>query len=268
MYGRSITKMEKYFALTQEMKNNADFFGNAAYFFVDGNCLRKIYMDSIDMYETCTIFPIGIQNEAVMYQQSVMQNYSFVPKYYGSDIGHLTLSIEYLRDYVTIRDYIRMYFTNVNQDLFFQSVCKLLYEMKQKSFVHGNLCVDKVMIHPTTLDMKVIDLKNSYEVFGSWTEEKLKNFTHERNHLLYDIFRLIHPEYSSLLHKYFMYRYPDYYTNGNGYIGKFYSMAISRLFRESGNLNDIDNNQFVDFIQSFVEYRNHLFNLNPYQRFL
>lgn len=255
--------------LTDNMKKNAISYGNCAYILLNEenvNYVNKIYDGSIRNYgeRVCytTEYPEGFLEEMRMYRVTKNRRCTFVPELLSHDKYKLTITIQYLRDYISLSDYITQYYENCNQMVFFHSLFKLLDSMKEKSFVHGNINISKIMIHPTTMDMKLIDLKHSFIACDS---KKPHIFTYERNHILYDIFQKIHPEFSSLFHGYFKYRNPDYYTSDRIlHVGEFYDIAVSNLFQEFDDPSTMLDNQFVDFIRSFIHFRDNVLNMNPF----
>ncbi len=255
--------------ITDDMKKNALSYGDSAYIFQNEsnmNYVNKVYSGSIDIYGDHHLqrreYPIGFQNEVKMYKIAKAYNYRFVPEYMSSNEFQLTITIQHLYDYISLNDYISRYYENCNITIFYHSLFKLLDMMKEKSFVHGNIGIHKIMIHPETMDMKVIDLKNSFIAPDS---KKPYIFTYERNHILYDIFRKLYPQFSSLVHDYFKYRNPTYYTSDRpSYIGQFFDIAVSNLFDEKEDETNVMDNRFIDFIRTFIHFRDNALNRSPF----
>jgi hypothetical protein len=255
--------------IMDDMKKNAISYGDSSYILQNTsniNNIDKVYSGTIDIYGDRKIqsrqYPIGFLNEVKMYKVAKADNYPFVPQYVTSNEFQLTITIQHLYDYISLNDYISRYYENCNITIFYHSLFKLLDMMKEKSFVHGNISIQKIMICPKTMDMKVIDLKHS---FISSESQKPHIFTHERNHILYDIFRKLHPQFSSLVFDYFKYRNPTYYTsNRPSYIGKFFDITVSNLFDEKDDETNVMDNRFVDFIHTFIHFRDNALNINPF----
>jgi hypothetical protein len=255
-------------AISKDMKDRAIASGNSALIIPvkeDSNqFVDKIYSNPIIIYGEKAVqysrYPDGIYNECVMSRYVKTHNYRFTPSFEDFNTSQLRIRMEYLYDYITLNEYM----TREGNDIIiiFPRIFKLLSMMKEENFVHGNLELHKIMIHPNTLDMRVIDLKYSYLRSH---DRDISIFHYERNHLFYEIFRKLHPEYSSLLMKYFKIRNPDYYTKEGRKIGEFYSIAISNLYDESiESTNNIEDVYIAEFLHRFIQFREDVFNMNPY----
>ncbi len=258
--------------ISDDLKYRAIANGNSAMIIpVENNpdqYVDKIYTNPIIIYGEKALqyyrFPDGFQNECSMSDYAKTHHYTFTPHMEYCDAMQLRIRMEYLRDYITLDEYITRHNDNNNVMTLIPRIFKLLDMMKEAHFVHGNLELNKIMIHPNTLDMRVIDLKYSYLVECDYDQDN-SIFTYERNHLFYEIFCKLHPEYSSLLMKYFKIRNPDYYTGVYRKIGGFYAIAISNLYDETiESANSIENVHIVQFLRRFIQFRRNAFNMNPY----
>ncbi len=245
--------------------DSRSFTGNSAIFFnEDDGTIKKIYTEQTKLYShngdralLRIIYPHGIKNEIAMNQRT----YPFAPQMVASDINKCSLTFTYLDGYITLYTYIATH--GIQEDDLFISLFKLLHQMMTASLVHGALTVYKIMIHPETMDMKVIDLKNAYIK----TRDSI-DFLYERNHILYDIFWTAHRGKfpSNVMLKYFNYRNPDYYTitaiRDHRKVGEFFYIGIQNLFDERSDV-DFPDGEVGIFIERFVGYRDRVLAIEP-----
>lgn len=250
---------------SEEIKNNSIAYGNSSYILIDtenSDYVNKFYIDGYKVYGEKAIqyteYAYGFKNEIDMYLYANKHNLSYVPLMISRDLGKVSIKLTYLKDYITIRKYFELRYVHAhnpclhkanscnklskvlsesddefssrnNYDAFFKALMKLLNSMEKDNFVHNNITLDNIMIYPDTMDLKVVNLKDSYIFNPSY--HTIFNFA--KNELIYSLYKVIHPQEKDMFMKYFKYRNPDYYTNNNNAkVGDFYRIGILQLFDE------------------------------------
>ncbi len=228
---------------SDEIKNKAIAYGNSSYILIDDEnpeYVNKFYINGYDVYGEKAIqrkeYGYGFKNEISMYKYANMNNLSYVPRMISYDDSKASIKLIYLKDYITIGKYINEpnYFSKKlteSSDSFFKALMKLLNSMEKDNFVHNNLTLDNIMIHPNSMELKVVNLKDSY-IFNPSYNKDHSIFNYTKNELLYTLYKVIYPLEKDIFMKYFKYRNPDYYGNGNAKIGNFYRIGILQLFDE------------------------------------
>jgi hypothetical protein len=235
-----------------EIKNNAIAYGNSSYILIDNEnsvYVNKFYINGYKVYGEKAIqhieYAYGFKNEIAMYKYANKHNLSYVPLMISYNDNKVSIQLTYLQDYITIRKYFELrnqlsqvlsasddeFSSRNNYDAFFKALMKLLNSMEKDNFVHNNLTLDNIMIHPDTMDLKVVNLKDSY-IFNSSYHKDHTIFNFTKNELLYTLYKVIYPQKKDMFMKYFKYRNPDYYTNNNSKVGDFYRLGMLQLFDE------------------------------------
>lgn len=234
---------------SDEIKSNAIAYGNSSYILIDtenSDHINKFYVNGCDIYGEKAIqrteYAYGFRNEIDMYKYTNLHNLAYVPRMISYSDSKVTITIEYLKDYITIRKYFELrkklsesddgFSSRNNYDSFFKALMKLLNTMEKDNFVHNNLTLNNIMIHPDTMELKVVNLKDSY-IFKPSYHKDHTIFNYSKNDLLYTLYKVIHPQEKNSFMKYFKYRNPDYYTkNSNAKVGAFYRLGMLQLFDE------------------------------------
>ncbi len=236
------------------IKNNAIAYGNSSYILVNEEnptYVNKYYIDGYTVYGEKHIqrteYAYGFKNEISMYKYANTHNLTYVPCMLSHDNSKVSITIEYLEDYITIRKYFELrkklseslstsddeFSSRNNYDSFFKALMKLLNTMEKDKFVHNNLNIDTIMINPENMDLKVVNLKDSY-IFNPETHRDHSVFNFAKNDILYTLYKVIHPQKKDMFMKYFKYRNPYYYQddNNNTKVGDFYRLGMLQLFDE------------------------------------
>lgn len=197
--------------------------------------------------------PCIFEDEYAMYYYMNKCNCTFIPQYHSVDKYHRYLCIEYLENYVTLRTYISNGSFSYMNELF-----SLLENMEKNHFLHGNVSLDKIMIHPEKNIMKVIDLKYS-KISSNKT-----NFLYEKYSIFYEIFIELYPKYKSYLLRYWKEKMPTYYTSQIRSCGEFYHLALYELFHEKEeDLSTCKNIEILNFVKDFMEYKKMILPFSP-----
>lgn len=265
---------------SNEIKNNAIAYGNSSYILIDSEnpeYVNKFYIDGYNVYGEKHIqrteYAHGFKNEIAMYQYANKHNLTYVPHMISYSDGKVSIKLTYLKDYITIRKYFQLrkqlsemlsesddeFSSRNNYDSFFKGLMKLLNSMEKDNFVHNNLTLDNIMIHPDTMDFKVVNLKDSY-IFKPNVHKDHTIFNFAKNDLLYSLYKIIHPQEKDVFMKYFKYRNPHYYSNNNVKVGDFYRLGMLQLFDEQFQcavfIQDEEIKNFVKNITFFNLYVN------------
>jgi hypothetical protein len=256
------------------IKNNAIAYGNSSYILINKDnqlYVDKYYIDGYTIYGEKHIqrteYAYGFKNEVSMYKYANTNNLTYVPRMISYNDSKVTITLEYLKDYITIRKYFELrkklseslstsddeFSSRNNYDSIFKGLMKLLNTMEKDKFVHNNLTMDNIMINPENMDLKVVNLKNSY-IFVPEYHKDHTIFNFAKNDLLYTIYKVIHPKEKELFMKYFKYRNPDYYSSNNSTkIGGFYRIGILQLFDEQfQNAVFIEDEEIQTFIKNIL----------------
>ncbi len=260
---------------SDEVKNNAIAYGNSSYIRIDtenSNYVNKFYINGYDIYGEKHIqrteYAYGFKNEVDMYKYTNIHNISYIPRMISYSDSKVTITLEYLKNYITIRKYFELrkklseclstsddgFSSRNNYDAFFKALMKLLNSMEKDKFVHNNLTLDNIMIHPENMDLKVVNLKDSY-IFNPQLHKDHTIFNYAKNDLLYTIYKVIHPQEKDIFMKYFKYRNPHYYTNNNSKVGDFYRIGILQLFDEQfEQIMLIEDDEIQIFLKNIAFY--------------
>lgn len=259
---------------SEQIKNNAIAYGNSSYILIDNensDYVNKFYVDGYNIYGEKHIqrteYAYGFKNEVTMYQYTNKHNLSYVPSMISYNNMKVSIKLTYLKNYITIRKYFEVrkklskvlseyddrFSSRNNYDTFFKALMKLLNTMEKDNFVHNNLTLDNIMIHPDTMDFKVVNLKDSY-IFNPSYHKDHTIFNFAKNDLLYTLYKVIHSQDKDMFMKYFKYRNPDYYTNNNNAkIGGFYRLGMLQLFDEKfQSVVFIENEEVQTFVKNIT----------------
>ncbi len=258
---------------SNEIKNNAIAYGNSSYILIDNEnpeYVNKFYIDGYKVYGEKAIqrteYAYGFNNEITMYKYANKHNLSYVPLMISHDIGKVSIKLTYLQDYITIRKYFELrnqlsqvlsasddeFSSRNNYDAFFKALMKLLNSMEKDNFVHNNLTLDNIMIHPDNMDLKVVNLKDSY-IFDPSFHKDHTIFNFAKNDLLYTLYKVIYPQEKDMFMKYFKYKNPNYYQDNNTKVGNFYRIGMLQLFDEQfQNAIFIRNEEIKNFVKNII----------------
>lgn len=267
---------------SQEIKDNAIAYGNSSYIILDNknsNYVNKFYIDGYNVYGEKAIqrieYAYGFKNEIEMYLYTNKHNLSYIPRMISYNDSNVSIKLIYLEDYITVRKYFELcnqlsksllkyndVSISINHyDTFFKALMKLLNVMEKDNFVHNNLTLDNIMINPDNMDLKVVNLKDSY-IFNPSYHKDNSIFNFSKNDLLYSLYKVIYPYEKEMFMKYFKYRNPNYYRDNNTKVGDFYQIGILQLFNESCEtaifIEDEEIKTFVKNITFFNLYINHI----------
>ncbi len=262
------------------LKNNAIAYGNGSYILINKDneaYVDKYYINGYTIYGEkhiqYTIYADGYKNEISMYKYANTYNLSYVPRMISYNDTKVMITMEYLKNYITIRKYfeLRKKLSETinelnNNDNFFKALVTFLNTMEKDNFVHNNLTLDNIMINPENMDFKVVNLKNSYIFNRKFHGHLNKNnaiFEFAKNDLLFTIYKVIYPKEKNVFMNYFKYRNPYYYRdNSNTKIGDFYRIGILQLFNEQLDntilIEDQEIQTFVKNISFFTLYIKHI----------
>ncbi len=259
-----------------EIKNNAIAYGNSSYIVINEKnptYVNKYYIDGYTVYGEKHIqrteYAYGFKNEIFMYKYANKNNLTYVPFMIGNNDSKVSITIEYLKDYITLRKYFELrkklseclsisddgFSSRNNYDSFFKALMKLLNTMEKDKFVHNNLNLDTIMIDPENMDLKVVNLKDSY-IFNPETHRDHSVFNFAKNDILYTLYKVIYPQEKNVFMKYFKYRNPHYYTDNNSAkIGDFYRLGMLQLFDEQfQQIVFIEDNEIQTFLKNIAFY--------------
>ncbi len=256
-----------------EIKNNAIAYGNSSYILINEENpthVNKYYINGYTIYGEKhiqhTIYAYGFKNEVFMYKYANKNNLTYVPFMIGNNDSKVSITLEYLKDYITIRKYFELrkklseslsasddgFSSRNNYDAFFKALMKLLNTMENDKFVHNNLNLDTIMINPENNDLKVVNLKDSY-IFNPEIHKNNYIFNFSKNDILYSIFKIIYNQEKDMFMKYFKYRNPDYYSNNNTKVGDFYRHGILQLFDTQINeISIIKDDELKTFLANII----------------
>lgn len=238
---------------SDEIKNNAIAYGNSSYILVDlknSDYVNKFYINGYNIYGEKHIqrneYAYGFKNEISMYQYMNKHNLTYISQMISYNDSKVSIKLTYLKDYITISKYIELriklskvlsesddgFSSRNNYDVFFKALMKLLNTMEKDNFVHNNLTLNNIMINPDTMDLKIVNLKDSY-IFDPSFHKDHTIFNFGKNDLLYTLYKVIYPEEKDAFMKYFKYKNPYYYKdNNNAKVGNFYRLGMLQLFDE------------------------------------
>ncbi len=259
---------------SDDIKNNAIAYGNSSYILIDTInplCVNKFYVDGYKVYGEKAIqrieYAYGFKNEIDMYHYANNNNLSYVPQMISYDNLKVSIKLTYLKDYMTLRSYFKMCKENTeklsesdygfssknNYDAFFKALMKLLNTMEKDNFVHNNLTLNTIMIHPDTMELKVLNLKDSYIFVPSYHKDH-SIFNFSKNDLLYTLYKVIYPKEKDMFMKYFKYRNPDYYRNtNNAKVGNFHQIGMLQLFDETfQSVAFIEDEEIKKFVKNII----------------
>jgi hypothetical protein len=262
-----------------KIKNNAIAYGNSSYILINGKkstYVNKYYINGYTIYGEKHIqrieYAYGFKNEVYMYKYANKNNLTYLPCMIAYDNSKVSITLEYFEDYITIRTYFELrkklseslstsddgFSSKNNYDSFFKALMKLLNTMENDKFVHNNLNIDTIMINPENMDLKVVNLKDSY-IFNPEIHKDNYIFNFAKNDLLYSIYKVIHPQEKDVFMKYFKYRNPHYYTDNNTKVGDFYRLGILQLFNtQIEEIGFIEDNEIKTFLANIIFFNLYL----------
>lgn len=251
----------------EELKNKAIAYGNSSYILINEEnpkYINKYYIDGYTIYGEKHIqhidYAYGFKNEISMYIYSNKDNLSYVPRMLSYDNSKVFITIEYLEDYITLKDCLDMCINSnyEEQKLIFKSLINLLNNMKNDNFVHNNLSLNNIMINLENMDIKIIDLKSAY-IFDPLIHKDHSIFVYTQNDILFQIYKYMYND-KDLFMDYFKFKNPDYYLNENNKVGDFYKIGLNQLFDEHINfLNKFKNNDLKNYVESIIHFNTYVY---------
>ncbi len=251
----------------EELRNKAIAYGNSSYILINERnpeYVDKIYINGYKIYGEKAIqqmcYTYGFENEYKMYNYTNNYDFNFVVKMLNYDLNKVSITLEYLKDYVTLKSYLDDCIKSnyVNQKIIFQTLMNLLKNMENVNFVHNNLSLTNIMINPDNMDIKVIDLKEAY-IFNNKIHKNVSIFNFTKNDLLFQIYKYLYTDID-LFYTYFKFRNPDYYLKDNNKVGDFYYIGLSQLFDE--HIDFLDkfnvNPDLRNYVESVIYFNNYV----------
>ena len=206
------------------------------------------------------VYPYGFKKEVENYLMAKSQDVPFIGRMLQYDDHHCTITMTYFKDYITIEKYIEDVYETLDEGKkkkFFKTIFSLFKEMYKYHFIHFSSNMEQVLINPSNMDLKIINLKNSVFKEHSDNQYSKKCILNDMNDFLYTIFKKVYKHKIHLIDMYLKID-PEYYTSQRP-VGNILNDAIFYLF--SFKLKSLKNEypelykENKDFFDTFYQYR-------------